>query len=72
MKTYSDIKDLDRKLKTTRIYKDGLESYLNDQLWNSQSEIDDIVKYLNRAGERSGEKNIARHVGDLISIDLNR
>lgn len=66
LETYSDIKDLDRTLRNAR--KGNLQSFLNDQLFDDQTEKYQIVSHLNQIAKRSGKNTIATIVGDKISI----
>jgi hypothetical protein len=66
LQTYSDITDLNKSLKNARM--GDLETFLNNQLFDDYSYKQDIVSHLNFASENSEKGQIAKMVGDKISI----
>lgn len=72
LETFSDIVSLDRKM------TDGLQWYLNHNLTISilpygsdDAEQQQVINCLNRASKNSGKGEVAKKVGDKISINLN-
>ena len=58
LQTYSDITDLNKALIDAR--KDGLEKFLNDQLFDDPDKKTQVVNSLNNCAQRSGKSPVAK------------